>query len=233
MIAGRTINVGNVNVCNDDTTLTVTYEATGPWCLLKTDLHVATSENGVPQTKKGNPIPGHFDYGDEHDCVGTVTFEIPLDEIGEDGVEPGDTVVIAAHAEVEDDTGRVEGAWGEGTRFVERGNWAMYFTYVVQARPPSTSCVCDGFTATGGTTGAEILAQLCPGGELAPGAEFLEVGGAFLLQRLPLSYGIVEISGSSCILRDSLVGFGQLTISSSEAEACRAHLLVSCGRPEP
>ncbi len=45
-----------------------------------------------------------------------------------DGVEPGDTVFIAAHAEVEDGE-REEGAWGKGTRFVERGNWAMYFTY--------------------------------------------------------------------------------------------------------
>jgi hypothetical protein len=175
LIAGRTMNVGDVNVCNDDTILTVTYEATGPWCLLKTDLHVATSENGIPQTNRGNPKSDEFAYGDEHDCVGTATFEILLDEIGEDGVEPGDTVVIAAHAEVEDDTGRVEGAWGEGPRFVERGNWAMYFTYVVQAPPPSTSCVCDGFTATGGTTGAEMLRSYARAGSWRRGRSSLRL----------------------------------------------------------
>ena len=39
--------------------LTVTYEATFPWCLLKTDLHVATSElAGIPQNRFGHPTPG-------------------------------------------------------------------------------------------------------------------------------------------------------------------------------
>ena len=52
------------------------------------------------------------------------------------GLSPSDTVFIAAHAEVEHEDGREEGAWGKGTRFVERGPWAMYFTYEVQAPPP-------------------------------------------------------------------------------------------------
>ena len=108
LIAGRTIDAGEVKVCNDDTTLTVTFDATFPWCLLETNLHVATSEPEIPQNKAGNPVPGHFAYSDEHDCV----------EI-DGGAIPGDTVVIAAHAEV-DDGERQEGAWG--TRFVERGN---------------------------------------------------------------------------------------------------------------
>jgi len=140
-------------VCNDDTTLTVTYEATFPWCLLKTDLHVATSKSGIPQNKNGHPTPGQFAYGEEYGgCLdGPATFEIPLDEI-DGGVEPEDTVFIAAHAEVENGAG-TEGAWGKGPRFVERGNWAMYFTYEVQAPPPTTSCVCDDRSAPGGTTG--------------------------------------------------------------------------------
>ena len=148
LIAGRTIDAGDVKVCNDDTTLTVTYEAMFPWCLLDTNLHVATipeppadPDANIPQNGPGNPIPGHFAYGDEHDCVGTAVFEIPLDEI-DGGVIPGDTVVIAAKAEVEDGK-REEGAWGEGQRFVARGNWAMYFTYEVQeaAVPCPEACV--------------------------------------------------------------------------------------------
>jgi hypothetical protein len=137
LIAGRTTDAGDVKVCNDDATLTITYEATYPWCLLETHLHVATipdppadPDANIPQNRPGNPIPGHFAYGDEHDCAGTAVFEIPLDEI-DGGVGPGDTVVIAAHAEVEDGK-REETAWGKGARFVERGNWAMYFTYEVQ-----------------------------------------------------------------------------------------------------
>ena len=126
LIAGQTIDAGEFEVCNDDTTLTVTYEATFPWCLLKTDLHVATSKSGIPQNKNGHPTPGKFAYGEEYGgCLdGKASFEIPLDDIG-DGVEPEDTVFIAAHAEVEHEDGREEGTWGKGTRFVERGPWAM------------------------------------------------------------------------------------------------------------
>jgi hypothetical protein len=56
-------------------------------------------------------------------------------------------VVIAADATVEDDAGREEGAWGDGTRFVERGNWAMYFTYEVQSL---FDCLAAGGAEAGG-----------------------------------------------------------------------------------
>jgi hypothetical protein len=139
LIAGRTIDAGDVKACNDDTTLTITYEATYPWCLLETHLHVATiadppadPDANIPQNRPGNPIPGHFAYGDDYGgCLdGAATFEIPLEQI-DGGVGPGEVVVIAAHAEVEDGK-REETAWGEGSRFVARGNWAMYFTYDIQ-----------------------------------------------------------------------------------------------------
>jgi hypothetical protein len=67
-------------VCNDDTELTVTYEAMFPWCLLKTDLHVAINVSGIPRTSKGNPKPDEFAYGDEYGgCLdGPAAFEIPL-----------------------------------------------------------------------------------------------------------------------------------------------------------
>ena len=64
LIAGQHTYVGHVKVCNDDTNLYVTYETTYPWCLKETHLHVAKEESYIPQTKKGNPIPGHFDYSD-------------------------------------------------------------------------------------------------------------------------------------------------------------------------
>jgi hypothetical protein len=247
-IAGRTIDAGDVKVCNDDTNLTFTYEATYPWCLLETNLHVATipdppadPDANIPQNKPGNPIPGHFDQGDEHDCVGTATFEIPLDEI-DGGVSPGDTVVIAAHAEVEDGK-REEGAWGKGPRFVERGNWAMYFTYTVQAPPPATSCFCDSQMAPGGTTGAEILAQLCPDGAVISGVTVDDGGGVTSLifnapfLGLTLFYGAIARdppAPSSCTLGD-VFGEGQSSflLSPTEAEACQAHLRVSCSQNWP
>ena len=99
------------------------------------------------------------------------------------GSSPGETVTIAARAVVEGEgpdgthprclLGDKCVAWGEGTRFRPRLP-AMYFTYEVQAPPPQTSCVCDGRTGNGGTTGESILEQLCPGGALADGVSFRE-----------------------------------------------------------
>jgi Protein of unknown function (DUF1554) len=174
LIAGRTIDAGDVEVCNDDATLTVTYEATFPWCLLATNLHVATipdppaqPDDNIPQNGPGNPTPDEFAYGDDYGgCLDRpAVFEIPLDEI-DGGVSPGDMVAIAAHAEVEDGE-RAEGAWGEGPRFVERGNWAMYFTYEVQegtCNTPGGSCTVF-VTSTrhtgnlGGLAGADAICQ--------------------------------------------------------------------------
>ena len=130
------------------------------------NLHVATSKNGIPRSKSGDPIPGQFAYGDEYGgCLDApVTFEIPLDEI-DGGVGPGDTVAIAAHAEVEDDA-RQEGAWGEGTRFVARGNWAMSFTYAVQEGACGGADSCTVFVTStthagnfGGLDGADAICQ--------------------------------------------------------------------------
>jgi hypothetical protein len=232
LIAGRTIDAGDVEVCNDDTTLTVTYEATFPWCLLKTDLHVATSKSGIPQNKNGHPTPGKFADGEEYGgCLdGSATFEIPLDEI-DGGVEPEDTVFIAAHAEVEDGA-REEGAWGKGTRFVERGNWAMYFTYEVQAAPPPTSCVCDSGTAPSGATGASILAQLCPGGLRVADAVFTDVPSvtSVMLPSSGVGYGVFQ-RGPECVLTDApRLGSGYV-LSVAEFNDCQAHLRVSCGQP--
>ena len=73
LIGGRNINVGDVNVCNDNTTLTVTFETTYPYCLRRTALHAATNENDVPQAGQGRPKPMKFDYGASHGCQGSVT----------------------------------------------------------------------------------------------------------------------------------------------------------------
>jgi hypothetical protein len=242
LIAGQTIDAGDVKVCNDETTLTVTYEATFPWCLLKTDLHVATipdppadPDANIPQTNKGNPKPDEFAHGEEYGgCLdGPATFKIPLADVGDDGVSPGDKVAIAAHAEVEDG-GRQEGAWGEGTRFVQRGNWAMYFNYTVA--PPPTSCVCDSRTAPGGTTGEALLAQLCRGRALGSGGSLFACDGCSVgpvrFSPPPSAYLIDDTAPFFCTLRDPS-GDQSHSISTNQAEACRTHLRVSCGRPVP
>ena len=78
LITGTGIDVGQVTVCNDAELLTVTYETTFPWCVRKTDLHVAIVADpndpaaGIPQTFLGTPRWRKFDYGDRHECLGEV-----------------------------------------------------------------------------------------------------------------------------------------------------------------
>jgi hypothetical protein len=98
LYAGQDIPVGTVSVSNDGTNLYVTYNTTGGWVMTETHLAVATSLDVIPQTKKGNPIPGQFPY--KHEDLGYVTsdpYEIPLVDLG---VGADDNLYIAAHAKV-------------------------------------------------------------------------------------------------------------------------------------
>ncbi len=127
--------VGVVEVTNDADNLYVTFSITeGDWLLNETHLHIANESEYIPQTKKGNPQPGQFEYSVEHECITSITYVVPLSdiEIPETGI-----VCIAAHAAVElppedeEEEIRYESAWGEGEDF-EGKNWAMYFTYTIE-----------------------------------------------------------------------------------------------------
>ena len=98
LYAGKTIKVGNVEVWNDDSNLYVKYDLDDQWCLTEYHLDVATSPGDIPQTKKGNPIPGKFTYKDELDYCDKEPLEItiPLD----DSWEPKKQLYLAAHAVV-------------------------------------------------------------------------------------------------------------------------------------
>jgi len=109
LCAAQDIQVGTVTVDNDGDTLYVTYsiaEGYEQWVLTETHLHVFVDDVGfsdIPMAKSkkhNNPIPGQFDYSMMHDPpVSEYTYDILLDDIG-DGVAAGDSVYIAAHAEV-------------------------------------------------------------------------------------------------------------------------------------
>jgi len=79
LIAGQHTDVGDVIVWHDDVNLYVRYVITDPevWCITETHLQVATDPDEIPQ-KNGNPIPGKFDFKDEHNCVEEFLYEIPL-----------------------------------------------------------------------------------------------------------------------------------------------------------
>jgi len=97
LVAGQNYTVGEVCVWNDADNLYVAYHITQDGvCLTETHLHVATGmgEDTIPQTKKGNPIPGQFDYSQSHNCVTEYIYEVPLTWTCDESIQ------IAAHAVV-------------------------------------------------------------------------------------------------------------------------------------
>ena len=130
--------VGEIEVTNDEYNLYVTFSITheDDWAITETHLHVANESEDIPQTKKGNPKVGKFEYSNStyHE------YTIPIPE----GCNEGDNVTIAAHAAVQlfveydpiamEDIFRYESAWGEGDEFNEGRNWAMFITYTI---PPA------------------------------------------------------------------------------------------------
>lgn len=132
LVAGQHTDIGTVTVANDEDNVYVTFATGTGWTLRATHLEVATSLGDVPVNGAGNPVMGHFTWQQTHaDGTKRFTVTIPRSELG---VEVGDELIVAAHADVYDtDSERSEGAWGEGTRFVENGgNWATHFSFTVQ-----------------------------------------------------------------------------------------------------
>jgi len=160
LIAGRTMDIGTVWCWIKGDSLHVLYSAEGGWMLESTQLAVVLSRADFPLTKQGSPKIGQFPLKKDHEpAAAEVHYSLDL---GEQGLEGADELLIAAHAEavlpsVGGGVEMVEGAWGEGVRFVHRtdeeaaeiekpaitkdgnpailddgledsGSWAMYFT---------------------------------------------------------------------------------------------------------
>lgn len=126
LCAGQSDDIGEVVVWNDSDNIYVEFVTDE--VLLETHVHVATSLQGIPQTKKFNPIPGQFDSAkyipDEH------LHTIPLD--------PGrvdQQIVVAAHAAIGEPATLSECSSLENTEadgplsayaFLDSGNWSGY-----------------------------------------------------------------------------------------------------------
>lgn len=131
LIAGQNNYAGTVEVrpTDDGTGICVTYQTDGDWLLTETHLSIATSLNGIPQTKAGNPRPGQFQYSARHNpAVPTFTYCVSYP------YEFGDRLFIATHAVVNRSSSgggsQTETAWGGGFDF-PGSNWATYFEYEV------------------------------------------------------------------------------------------------------
>jgi len=126
LLAGKTMDVGDLQVWNDVENLYVEYVLDPDWCLTEYHLHVAVSSEEIPQTKKGNPKPGKFEYKEEYDAciVDPVLIEIPLNTLS------STDVAIAAHAvvyafETEWQIGdeEVDACDGDLTNYANEFNW--------------------------------------------------------------------------------------------------------------
>lgn len=141
--------IGTITVEDLNGEIAVTYSLMDDWFLRETHLHIAGDEDGngsgdcdrIPQTGKGNPKVGHFGLAREYGSgVTEDTYVIDQDNnVFDEVFDDDEALCIAAHAAVfqdmndneafDPDVDREETAWGEGDRFVERGNWAMHFEY--------------------------------------------------------------------------------------------------------
>jgi len=132
LLAGQAIGAGNVLVWNDAQNLYVSYRTADCWALGETHVAVAASLEGIPQTSKGNPKVGQFQYAGVHQPnVAEYTYAIPLGDYS-----GAAQLFIAAHAEVKKTCGPgkaagEETAWAQGNGFPGK-NWAMYFAYGVR-----------------------------------------------------------------------------------------------------
>ena len=150
LAAGATV-VGTVTVTNDEHQACVTYELSedardAGWLLTKTNLFLA-GDDDFPLTRANprmgepyyaNPQTGRFPYGDYDPAGATRTTTcVSLTHLA---VALGDDVYVAAHATIarerEPGSWSNEDAWAEGERFNQRGNWGMWFTFVLESPAP-------------------------------------------------------------------------------------------------
>lgn len=103
-VGRKLVDIGSVTVSNDADNLYVLYEVEESWGLLEVHVDVAFDAAGIEQ-KRGNPRPGRFlkkaeDLGGVPSYTVMISFGELEAELGS-AVEPGDSLVVAAHAAVE------------------------------------------------------------------------------------------------------------------------------------
>lgn len=139
LLAGQTINVGTVCFEINGDEMAVTYTTTGGWELEEVHFWAGCSSTGYPMTNKGNPVPGQFPYK-SGDITGATTFTFSVDLTDPQfdfcleniDCDNGNILFAMSHAAVRKDNGdgtyQTETGWGNGSRVVQRGNWATQST---------------------------------------------------------------------------------------------------------
>ena len=150
LLAGQTINVGQVCTAIDGDSLVITYATTpgNGWSFSAYHLWVGTKTTDIPQNKQGQPVPGQFPYKKDPLAANTtsITVHVPLSILGFDAAHVcGASAIIVSHAVVSKGK-QTETAYGAGNLIVQKGNWATY-----QSISFSGNCfICPDFNNSAG-----------------------------------------------------------------------------------
>jgi hypothetical protein len=157
LIAGQTIDAGDIVLSFDTQNLYVEFKTTDGWLLSEAHLWVGSSLSSLPTNNSGNPQIGLFPYKVSN-LAGTTsyTFTISLDDLGGYLEVCGNTFYVAAHASVfkmiDNEVVQSETAWGEGSRITPKGSWAMYFGFVFNCETTEEEQSCETAFGFGNTT---------------------------------------------------------------------------------
>jgi len=133
LLAGQTINVGNVNIAFTYNYVTINYEITDlTWWLTTAHADIELDSLDFPNNN-GNPNPGGFAYKQDpiDPPVHTYTFTIPNTDEWRKATE----LYVAAHCEVvkivDGHIVQTETGWGDGHDFWGH-NWATFIVFKVK-----------------------------------------------------------------------------------------------------
>ncbi len=175
--AGQHINVGTLEVYNNEESLFVVYTTSGDWKITETHLYVGTNP---PKNKAGILVPGHFPYSATHNNATSVVYEIPLADLedcfqvyahavvkkivngqvvssqtafGGDTAGTGPrwffyTDYCVQDCEDEECVPTEEVAWSEGELYDGQSGWATFTPYIEEG---STVTLYAGQTLVAGT----------------------------------------------------------------------------------
>ena len=138
LLAGKSIDVGEVCLSVFDGNLIMDYSLDGSWYLDEVHAWADSYFDSMPRTKNGNPKIGNFPYQAGTLDVQQYQLEIPLADLG--FLTCGVDYYAASHAAVyrvnPDGSIDSETAWGDGLALVARGSWATSYTFQFSCATP-------------------------------------------------------------------------------------------------
>lgn len=213
LMAGQSIDAGDVCVGIEGTNLVVVYKTEGGWELTETHLWLGKALADMPQTKSGNPKIGNFPYNSGALAGTSYTLRLPLTMVG---IGCDTQYYFAAHAVVRKADGsggyQTETGWGSGTRFVDKGSWATYFMVGFECYTPQVVKSCETGFAKG-----DITLNSLPDTE-DPTKKLTNRWGWEIVAANPTnkSYPIYAGAGQNDVTKGTLAGYLQVSYSGSQ-----------------